>query len=127
MTREQPRAWSAGELAALDDAPLIRLAPERADGSLAPAVPVGHVRLGSDELVRSLNVTAGAWYRAATRSGRGRIEVGRRRIAVRFIPDTGREAEIDGALRSRYGDDAGVRAMTRPPARDANLRIVPID
>ena len=126
MTDLSPRAWTAAELARLDAAPLIRVAGARADGTLLPFVPVGHVRLEDDELIRSLNGRAGAWYRGAIRRGWGAIEVDGERIRVAFLVDEGREAEIDEALRSRYGDDSGVRRMTRPPARDATLRLTPL-
>ncbi|MEV0890938.1 DUF2255 family protein [Promicromonospora sp. NPDC050262] len=120
------RPWTERELAQLDDSELIRVAAARADGTLRPLVTVGHVRLGQDELIRSLHGTSGAWYRAAVASGRGEIEIGGLRVAVAFLPDHGREADVDQALRSRYGDDAGVRRMTRSPARDATLRVVPL-
>ncbi|MEU6784976.1 DUF2255 family protein [Nonomuraea angiospora] len=98
----------------------------RTDGTLRPLVLVGHVRLGQDEPIRSLHGTHGDWYQGAVRSGQGEIDVDGRRFAVAFIPDRGREAEVDQALRSRYGNDSGVRQMTRPPAREATLRVVPL-
>lgn len=120
------RAWSAAELAQLDRAPLIRVAGARDDDTLRPFVMIGHVRLGHDELIRSLNGTAGAWYRGAIRTGHGEIDIDGHRIKVTFLRDYGREAEVDQALRARYGNDSGVRQMTRPPAREATLRILPL-
>lgn len=121
------RGWTADELAALDRSPLIRLAPGRPDGTLRPFVLIGHVRVGPDELVRSLNGTGGAWYRGATGTGWGVIDVGALRIRVAFIPDSGREDEVDRALRARYGNDSGVRRMTSSSARAATLRVVPLE
>jgi hypothetical protein len=89
-------------------------------------VLIGHVRLGPDELIRSLNGTGGAWYQGAVRSGHGEIDVDGRRIKVAFSPDLSREAEVDEALRSRYGNDSGVRQMTSSPAREATLQVVPL-
>lgn len=128
MTNDPPetRPWSAAELDLLDRAALIHVAPARADGTLRPFVTIGHVRLGPDELVRSLNGPEGRWYLAAVASGLGEIEVNGHRIPVAFIPDGGRVDDIDRALRSRYGDDSGVRRMTRRPVREANLRVVPL-
>lgn len=122
----QTRQWTEDELAQLDRTELIRVAGARTDGTLRPTVLIGHVRVGQDELIRSLNGTRGAWYQGAVRSGHGVIEVDGRRFAVAFIPDVGREAEVDQALRSRYGDDSGVRRMTRTLAREATLRVVPL-
>lgn len=128
MTNDPPetRPWSAAELDRLDRAALIRVAPARTDGTLRPFVTIGHVRLGQDELVRSLNGPDGTWYRAAVASGRGVIEVDGHRVPVAFVPDGGRAADVDRALRSRYGDDSGVRRMTSAPAREATLRVVPL-
>ncbi|WP_084297988.1 DUF2255 family protein [Actinoplanes friuliensis] len=128
MSTESPhtRAWSAAELAALDLSPLIHVAGARSDGTLRPFVQIGHVRLGQDELIRSLNGTGGTWYQGAIRTGRGEIDVDGRRIRVAFIADAGREDEVDHALRARYGNDSGVRRMMRPPAREATLRVVPL-
>lgn len=120
------RPWTEDELALLDGAELIRVAGTRDDGTPRPFVTIGHVRLGQDELVRSLNGPAGAWYQAVVRTGRGEIEFGGQRLAVAFLPDGGREADVDQALRARYGDDSGVRRMTRSPAREATLRVVPL-
>ncbi|MFC8798066.1 DUF2255 family protein [Promicromonospora sp. NPDC057138] len=120
------RPWTDDELAQLDRTALIRVAGARADGTPRPSVLVGHVRVGQDELIRSLNGPDGAWYQGAVRSGHGVVEVDGRRFAVAFIPDLGREAEVDQAFRARYGDDSGVRQMTRSPARDATLRVVPL-
>ncbi|MFI2364152.1 DUF2255 family protein [Promicromonospora sp. NPDC019610] len=120
------RPWTEAELALLARTELIRVAGARDDGTLRSFALVGHVRLGRDELVRSLNGPDGGWYRGAIRSGHGEIDVDGRRIAVAFVRDVGRAAAVDQALRDRYGHDAGVRRMTRAPARDATLRAVPL-
>lgn len=122
----ETREWTDAELASLDRAPLIRVAGARADGTPRSLVLIGHVRLGDEELIRSLNGQIGAWYRGAVRLGHGEIDVDGHRIKVAFIPDLGRETEVDQALRSRYGNDSGVRQMTRSPAREATLRVVPL-
>jgi hypothetical protein len=119
------RGWTSAELADLDRAPLIRVAGVRGDGTLRKFVLIGHVRIGDEVFIRSLNGTGGAWYRGVTRTGRGEIDVDGRRIRVAFVRDTGRADEVDRALRSRYGDDSGVRQMTSPPAREATLRVLP--
>lgn len=120
------RAWSAEETALLTSAPLIRVAAVRHDGSRGTLVTIGHVRVDGDELVRSLRGADGGWYRTVLRSRRGRIEVDGRRIDVAFAPDEGRADVVDDAYRARYGDDSGVRQMTRSPARDATLVMRPL-
>jgi hypothetical protein len=120
------RDWSAAELARLDRTLLIRVAGARPDGTLRPFVLIGHIRLGQDELIRSLNGPSGAWYRRALRTGHGAIEVDGHQLEVAFMRDSGREAEFDRALRARYGNDSGVRQMTSAAAREATLRILPL-
>ncbi|MFI8524917.1 DUF2255 family protein [Promicromonospora sukumoe] len=124
--QQSTRPWTDAELALLDRTELIRVAGARDDGTLRSFALVGHVRIGPDDLVRSMNGPDGAWYRGAVRTGRGEIDVAGQRLAVAFLPDVGREADVDQALRDRYGDDSGVRRMTRSPARDATLRVVPL-
>lgn len=120
------RAWTPEEWDLLERTALIRVAGERRDGSLRPLALVGHVRVGEDVLIRSLNGPDGAWYRGAVATGRGVIEVAGARIRVAFHADRGREDDVDDALRARYGTDSGVRQMTRSPARDATLRVLPL-
>jgi hypothetical protein len=120
------RPWSREELTGLADTQLIRVAGARHDGGLGPFVTVGPVLLGDEVVIRSLNGTGGAWYRAAIASGRGEVEVARTRVRVAFLPDLGREVEVDRALRARYGNDSGVRRMTSSPAREATLRVLPL-
>lgn len=122
----QTRPWATAELTELDRVPLIRVAGARADGTLRTFVLIEHVRLGRDELIRSLNGTQGAWYRGVVGSGWGEIDVDGKRIRVAFFIDSGREGEVDRALRARYGNDSGVRQMTSSPAREATLRVVPL-
>ncbi|MFD7023451.1 DUF2255 family protein [Promicromonospora sukumoe] len=125
-TDRPTRPWTDDELALLDRTELIRVAGARDDGTLRSFALVGHVRIGQDELVRSMNGPDGAWYRGAVRNGHGEIDVAGQRFAVAFLPDAGREADVDQALRDRYGNDSGVRSMTRSPARDATLRVAPL-
>jgi hypothetical protein len=122
----QVREWTPMERTLLDGAPLIRVAATRADGSSRPFVVIGHVRIGDEAFIRSLRGTAGSWYRAATRSGRGRLIIDDQQVEVAFFPDTDHTAEIDAALHARYGNDAGVQQMTAPPAQAATLRIRPV-
>jgi hypothetical protein len=123
--RPATRDWTADELAALAAGDLLRLSARRADGSSTPTVPVGHVRVDGDELVRSLRGPQGHWFRTARATHRGTIAVGGRTIDVVFAEDAGREERVDAAYRDRYGDDAGVRSMIRSPAREATLRFAP--
>jgi len=120
------RRWTSSELAAFDSSPLIHIIAPTTAGTTHRPVPIGHVRLGRDELIRSLLGAEGAWYRRALRAERGEIEVKGRRIGVAFFRESGREEEVDRALRARYGDDSGVRRMTSPPARKATLRVEPL-
>ncbi|MCY1136387.1 DUF2255 family protein [Actinoplanes sp. Pm04-4] len=120
------REWTPAELAALDRTPLIRLAGARPDGTLRPFVMIGHVRVGADEIIRSLNGTGGSWYQGVSRTGQGVIDVDGLQVRVAFVADSGREDEVDDALRARYGNDSGVRRMTSALAQAATLRMIPL-
>jgi hypothetical protein len=87
---------------------------------------IGHVRVGADEIIRSLNGTGGSWYQGVSRTGQGVIDVDGLRIRVAFVADSGRADEVDAALRARYGNDSGVQRMTSAPARAATLRVIPL-
>lgn len=127
MTEEAvTREWDRAEHELLDRTPLIRVAAERPDGSLADFTTIGHVRLGSHEMIRSLRGADGRWYRGALRTRRGAIDVGGRRIRVVFLPSEAAAAAVDAAFRARYGNDAGVQRMTQAPARDSTLTVVPL-
>jgi hypothetical protein len=118
------RAWTPVEIALLDRTPLIRLAAENPDGTLGPFVTIGHVRLGRDEFVRSLNGTTGLWCVRAVTTGQGVIDVDGRRLEMLFRPSSERNREFDEALPARYGDDAGTRRMVRAAARDATVQVL---
>lgn len=120
------RTWEPAERRALDRSPLIRIAASRTDGSVGRFATIGHVRVGDAELVRSLRGLDGAWYRGALRTGRAEIDVGGLRIGVAVTPASEPPGDVDAAFRARYGEDASVRAMTRPPARESTLLLRPL-
>lgn len=80
-------AWTPDELDRVGAAEEIRLASRRGDGSLRPYVTMWVVRAGSDLYVRSACGPDNLWYRRATASGTGRIQVG----GVRLVSQPGKE------------------------------------
>ena len=110
--------WSDSELATIGTAAEIDIAPDRADHTPGPAVPIWVVRVGDDLYVRSYRGPSGSWYRRARRNGSGRISVGGVHHAVRFtMADPGVRTQVDEAYRAKYGRyDSLVRHMISTPS-----------
>jgi hypothetical protein len=65
--------WSSHELEKLAAADELGVAPERPDGTAQPYTTIWVVRVGADLYARSYRGPRGSWYRAARRSGKGRV------------------------------------------------------
>ena len=108
--------WSDSELATIGTADEIHIAPDRADHTPGPAVPIWVVRVGDDLYVRSYRGPSGSWYRRARRNGRGRISVGGVDHAVRFTAaDPTVRTQVDEAYRAKYGR---YRSLVQPMISD---------
>jgi len=119
------KAWTEAELDAIDRADELRVAGERADGSLRKLVVVWQVRVGDDVYIRSVRGPSGGWYRGVRDQDRGRIESGGVTKDVAFERDSSHDAEIDAAYRAKYGRGSSVDAITTPTAKETTLRVSP--
>jgi hypothetical protein len=120
--------WSASDLGMIGTADEIHVAPDRADHTPGPAVPIWVVRGGSDLYVRSYRGPSGSWYRRARRNGSGRIRVGGIDHAVRFTSaDPSVRTQVDEAYRAKYGryGDSSVRPMTSDTVAETTLQLQP--
>lgn len=122
-------SWTQEELAAIDEAEELEIAPARADGSLRRATPIWVVRVGDDLYVRSFRGHQGRWFRSAKQTHEGEISAGGVRKRVSFVESDGAETAeaIDGAYRSKYGRYGAryVDPMVASDARTATLRLMP--
>jgi hypothetical protein len=120
-------AWTADELARIDAADELDVAPRRRDGTLLHPVPIWVVRVGDDLYVRSWRGTGGAWFRAAQRQHAGHVRAGGVDKDVAFADaDPDLADAIDAAYRTKYGRSPSYLApMISDRARATTLRLVP--
>jgi hypothetical protein len=120
--------WTDSELATIGTADEIYIAPDRADHSPGPAVPIWVVRVDDDLYVRSYRGPSGSWYRRARRNRSGRIRVGGIDRAVRFTAaDAGVRAKVDEAYSAKYGrySSSLVRPMISDAVAETTLKLQP--
>jgi hypothetical protein len=119
--------WTGEELDKIGSSTELRVAPERADGSLRPYVTIWVVRVGDDLYVRSFRGHDGAWFRSAVQHPHGRIRAGGVDHEVTFEqPEHGDDHVIDQAYRTKYAQygSAYVDPIVSPSATAATLRLV---
>jgi hypothetical protein len=121
-------AWKSNELATIDAAEEMQIAPLRRDGTPGKPVTVWVVRHGDDLYVRSVRGRNGQWFRSTQERHEGRIQAGRVQQDVTFVDaDHGVEDEIDAAYRAKYRRYAGsiLNSVLTPEARSTTIKLVP--
>src|ERR1700689_4772885 len=120
-------AWTSDELAAIDAADELEIAPHRLDGTHRPPVTIWVVRVGDDLYVRSYRGGGSAWFRGAEVSHEGHIRAGGVDKDVTFVdvPDPGVNDQIDAAYRAKYRRFGAsyVDPMVAERARTATLKL----
>ena len=121
------RPWSEDALRDIDAAQELRIAPVRRDGELRRATPIWVVRAGDNVYVRAAYGPTTGWYRAAQRTGTGRIWAGGLEHDVTIEDaDASVYDQVDAAYRAKYGRYASiVDGITTPAARALTLRLLP--
>lgn len=124
------RAWTESELAALERAVEISLAPRRRDGSLRRPTTIWIVTIGDEAFVRSQNGRAGSWYRSAVDGKPGRLQAGPLTADVSFAPverADDLDAVTDAYLR-KYGRFEKIygQPIITPQSVSATLRVMPV-
>ncbi len=123
-------SWDSAELDRVGTATELDLAARRADESLSKFTTMWAVRVGDSLYVRSAYGPDSAWYRRATRLGRGRIRAGgveRDVVLDHLTPDDPLHTEIDAAFHAKY-DRYGPRIVATvvgPDAAKVTLRLQP--
>ena len=122
-------AWSPDELERINGAEELRIATERADGTLRRDVPVWVVIADGQVYVRTWYRRNDGWFGHAVDSRRARIRVAglEADVAVEDIGDgkPGLRAGVDAAYRAKYGryGAATVDRMVSDDAAAATLRL----
>ena len=119
-------AWSETDLATIGEADEIEVAPDRADRTAGPWVPIWVVRVGDELYVRSFRGPSGSWYRRARNTGHGRIRVARTERTVVFATaDPSTRPVVDDAYRAKYGryGSSYITPMTSDSVAGTTLRL----
>ena len=123
-------AWSPEELERINGAEELRIATERADGTLRRDVPVWVVIVGGQVYVRTWYRRGDGWFGHAVDARRARIGVAglAADVAVEDVGDdeSGLRASVDAAYSVKYGryGEATVDRMVSDAAAAATLRLV---
>jgi hypothetical protein len=122
-------AWTSDELARIEAAPELLMAPLRRDGTLRRPVTIWVVRNGHDLYVRSYRGHGGSWFRAAEARHESHIRAGGvdKDVALLEEADPGINDRIDAAYRATYRRYGGtyVEPMVAAAARATTLKLVP--
>ena len=122
-------AWTPDELARIQAAQELEIAPLRRDGTLRRPVTIWVIREGEDLYVRSWRGRSGAWYRGVQERYQGHIRAGGVDKDVDFVAvdDEELNQRIDAAYRAKYGryGSSYVEPMTSGETRTTTLRLEP--
>jgi hypothetical protein len=122
--------WTTDELRRIDEASELRVASQRADGSLRPYTTIWHSTLGESLYIRSARGPQNGWFRRALRAGSGRISSGGVDKDVTFeLADPSVRADLDRALHHKYDryGSGPVGAITGPDVLETTLEVLPRD
>lgn len=117
-------SWSTDERRRLTDVTEIGIST---DSTARPFTPIWCVIVNHDLYVRSHYGGDGAWYRAVTRAGHGRIRVDGaiQDVIVEPVADEELSDLISDAYVRRYRGSTYLGVMIERPARSATLRVRP--
>lgn len=122
-------AWSPDELERINTAEELRIATERADGTLRRDVPVWVVSADGQVYVRTWYRRSDGWFGHAVDSRRARIRIAGLEADV-AVEDIGADksdlrASVDAAYRAKYGryGETTVDRMVSDDAAAATLRL----
>jgi DHA2 family methylenomycin A resistance protein-like MFS transporter len=123
--RRSMSEWTPQDLARIDSASEIDIAPLRPDGTMRPSTTIWIVRVSDSLYVRSYRGRDGSWYRALqSRQGRIRVGVVEGDVTLQDDPSVD-PAALDEAYRTKYGRSPYADAMSTDATAATTLRVVP--
>ncbi|MEF0943945.1 DUF2255 family protein [Rhizobium sp. BR 362] len=119
--------WSQDELAKIDQADDLKIAPFREDGATyGTPTWIWEVVVDGDLYVRGYHGQTSRWYQAAVRQKAGRIIAAGMTREVVFEPVDGPiNNRVDDAYRAKYGKSPYLAPMISARARAATVKIAP--
>ena len=120
--------WTSDELDTIGNAEELRLATQRADGTLRNPVTIWVVPHGDDLYIRSYRGPDGSWFRHTRQRRDGHIQAGGVDKDVTFADaDHDLNDQIDVAYRAKYHRYSAsyVGPMINPQARATTTRLLP--
>ena len=122
-------AWAQDELQKIAGADDLHISPLREDGkTYGTPTWIWSVTVDGGLFVRAYNGRNSRWYRAAMRQKAGRILAAGLTKDVAFESVTGAMNDrIDEAYRAKYRGSPYLEPMIGDRARDATVRITPLD
>ena len=123
--------WTSDELNKIGNAEELQIASLRQDNTLRKPVTIWVVRVGDNLYVRSVYGRGSGWYRGTQVRHVGHIRAGGVDKDVTFVEETDADVNehIDNVYRTKYRRYAAsiVNTTLTPEARDATIKLVPID
>jgi len=120
--------WTLDELNEINKVDELRIASQRADGTLRKPVTIWVVKVGEDVFIRSVNGREGAWFRGTQSRHAGHVSVGSIEKDVTFVDgDPKINNQVDAAYRTKYKryPTAYVDSVLTANARAATIKLVP--
>jgi hypothetical protein len=122
--------WTKDELRRIDGATELRVASQRADGTMRPYVTIWHTTVGDALYIRSARGPENGWFRRAKQAGVGCVDAGGVSKAVKFeLADPAVRSDLDKALHNKY-DRFGptpVGAITGDDVLETTLKVLPTE
>lgn len=121
--------WSSADLDTIADTDELQISGTRPDGSRSAPVTIWAVVVDGQVYVRSVRGEQGGWFKAATATDAGHIDIGGvdRDVSFNSVSDPPLQDRISAAYRNKYAryPRQYVDATLTPQALRATLRLDP--
>lgn len=121
--------WKEEELAAIAKDSSLYISIPNADGSMHSPTRIWAAQAGDDLYCRGYAGTAARWYQSAKREGKGHISSGgiEKDVRFEFVDDNNLNDQLDEGYRQKFAGSPYLEPMISEQARQATVRLIPID
>ncbi|GMA47573.1 DUF2255 family protein [Tetragenococcus muriaticus] len=122
-------SWQDEELEAISKAPNLYISIPNSDGTWHRPAWIWIAQAGDDLFCRGYSGTKAKWYQSAKREGKGHISVGgvEKDVFFEFPTDKETNDAVDEGYKSKYGGSSYLKPMISQRAREATVRLIPVD